>query len=77
MTFKEFVSWCNDRAADGCWGPMEAMICIQIMEDVKCAPFWVRRRYWKQEYAERVENEIVIPTNKKIEEVYGKKDDAK
>lgn len=28
MTFKEFESWCNDRAADGCWGIVTAIICI-------------------------------------------------
>lgn len=28
MKFREFVSWCNQRAVDGCWGMLEAMVCV-------------------------------------------------
>ena len=33
MTYKEFESWCNYRACDGCWSMKEAIICIGIIED--------------------------------------------
>lgn len=69
MKFKEFVVWCNERAYDGCWGMIEAMACIDLMETVKKKPFWKREKYWEQEYEQRVLDEIVNPINGKIEEV--------
>lgn len=35
MTFKEFVNWCNCRAADGCLGLNEAMICVTLVCELK------------------------------------------
>lgn len=69
MTFKEFVSWCNERACDGCWGMITAIVCIDFMKTVKKQPFWKREKFWKQEYEQIVLDEIVNPINKKIEEV--------
>lgn len=69
MTFKEFRDWRNERACGGCWGMLEAMACIDLMETVKKQPFWKREKFWKKEYEQRVLDEIVNPINKKIEEV--------
>ena len=42
MKFREFVSWCNQRAADGCWGMLEAMVCVDIIETVRKGRFCLR-----------------------------------
>ncbi len=68
MTYKEFVKWCNERACDGCWGMITAMVCIDIMRRIKKIPFWKREKYWKAEYEQKVLDEIVNPINKKIAE---------
>lgn len=69
MTFKEFVSWCNDRAADGCWGINAATVCISIVDEVRELPFWKREKYWKEKYEEEVIRAIVDPIEKKISEL--------
>ena len=69
MKFREFVSWCNQRAADGCWGMLEAMVCIDIMEKVRQERFWRREKFWKENYADDVLEQIVNPIEKKIEEM--------
>lgn len=66
MKFREFVSWCNNRAADGCWGMNTAVVCIGIVEDVRELPFWKREKYWKETYEENVVREIVQPIERKI-----------
>lgn len=68
MKFKEFVKWCDDRAYDGCWGLMEAIICIDIIEKVQKNRFWKREKVWKEFYEEAVLDEIVNPTNEKIQQ---------
>lgn len=70
MKFREFVSWCNQRAADGCWGILEAMVCIDIMETVRKERFWKREKFWKEKYADDVLEQIVNPIEKKIEEMF-------
>lgn len=65
MTFKEFVSWCNDRAADGCWGINAATVCISIAGEVRELPFWKREKFWKEKYEEKVVHAIVEPIEKK------------
>lgn len=69
MKFREFVSWCNQRAADGCWDMLEAVVCIDIMEKVKQERFWRREKFWKEKYADDVLEQIVNPIEKKIEEM--------
>ena len=69
MTFKEFVSWCNDRAADGCWGINAATVCISIVNEVRELPFWKREKFWKEKYEEKVICAIVKPIEKKISEL--------
>lgn len=68
MKFKEFLRWCNERAADGCWGMVEAICCINIVQEVLDQKPWRREKFWKENYRDRVVSEIVSPTNKKIEE---------
>lgn len=68
MKFKEFMHWCNERAADGCWGMVEAICCINIVQEVLDQKPWRREKFWKENYRDRVVSEIVSPINKKIEE---------
>lgn len=62
MTYKEFKDWCNERACDGCWGLLTAMICVEIVHDMDHTPFWKRRKKWR-ELEKKVITEIVEPTN--------------
>lgn len=71
MKYKEFVAWCNERACDGCWGMLESMTCIWVMEEVRKAPFWRREKVWREQWETKVVNEIVEPTNQKIRELCG------
>lgn len=68
MKYKEFVRWCNERACDGCWGFITAMTCINIINNMKSIPFWKRKKEWNK-ISEDVYNEIVLPINKKIEQL--------
>lgn len=69
MKFREFVSWCNQRAADGCWDMLEAMVCVDIIETMRKERFWKREKFWKEKYADDVLEQIVNPIEKKIEEM--------
>lgn len=71
MKFKEFKSWCEQRACDGCWGLAEAMASIAIIEIISSAPFWKREKLWREEYEESVVRQIVNPIERKIKEVLG------
>lgn len=71
MSFKEFLAWCNERACDGCWGLIEAMICIDVITEVGKKPFWKREKFWRETYMTEVIREIVNPTNQKIGELLG------
>ena len=44
MTFKQFRTWCNHRAADGCWGLAVAMLCTEVMLEMNRTPFWERKK---------------------------------
>ena len=70
MTFKEFMKWCNDRACDGAWNLREVMEVLDIISDVRKKLPWRREKYWKKQYEFHVTQQIVIPTNKRIEEFY-------
>lgn len=73
MKYKEFNTWCNQRACDGCWGMQIAIICLDIIRQIQRESFWKRERKWQELNAEYgIENEIVIPINQKIEELHGK-----
>ena len=69
MKFKEFVNWCNERACDGCWGMLEAMTCIALMNEIIKTPFWKREKFWKENCEQQVLEEIINPIEKKLEEM--------
>lgn len=69
MKFKEFVNWCNERTCDGCWGILEAMTCINLIEEIRKAPFWKREKFWKENYEQQVLEEIINPIEKKLKEM--------
>nr|DAE33717.1 MAG TPA: hypothetical protein [Bacteriophage sp.] len=69
MKFKEFVNWCNERACDGCWGMLEAMVCIDLMDEIRKIQFWKREKFWKENYEQQVLEEIINPIEKKLEEM--------
>lgn len=75
MKFREFVSWCNERACDGCWGMLEAMVCIDIIGKVRKQRFWEREKFWQEKYANDVVEQIVNPIEKKIAELAKAADD--
>ena len=66
MTFKEFTAWCNERACDGRWGMVEAMVCIDLMAEIRKLSFWKREKFWRELYEKRILDEIVEPINQKI-----------
>lgn len=66
MTFKEFTAWCNERACDGQWDMLTAMVCIDLMAEIRKIPFWKRERAWREQYEKQVLTEIVEPLNQKI-----------
>lgn len=71
MKFKEFRSWCDQRACEGYLGMPEDMVCLAIIERILRDPFWNRERLWRKEYEEKVVRNIVNPTERKIKEVLG------
>ena len=34
LTYKEFKDFCQERACDGRWSMLEAMACIDIIEEI-------------------------------------------
>lgn len=70
MTYKEFVSWCNERACDGCWSMGTAIYCIKIMNNINRLPFWKRQKEWLK-VREIVEKEVVSVINAKIQALKG------
>ena len=69
MKYKEFNDWCNQRAADGCWGLREAIACIEACSAISNMPFWRREKAWKQYEGRETLEKIVEETNKIIEKV--------
>ena len=70
MTYKQFMRWYNERAADGCWGFITAKMCIEVIGIMQKTPFWLREKKWR-EYEQYVVENFVNPTNEKIREVFG------
>ena len=67
MTYKEFKTWCNERACDGCWNVDTAMFCMYIANQINKQPFWKREKKWQElntEYS--IQNNIVNVINQKI-----------
>ena len=59
MTFKKFVSYCSDRAADGQWTLTEYVVTSDIIRRVQAAPFWKRRKAWKEISSEYPPEKII------------------
>lgn len=66
MKFREFNSWCNNRAQDGHWGLEEAITCCDVNRKIRSLPFWKREKYWKQHYEKFIVERIIEPTNQLI-----------
>lgn len=69
MKFKEFVNWRNERACDGCWGMLEAIACINLINEIMKIQYWKREKIWKENYERQVLEEIINPIEKKLEEM--------
>lgn len=48
---------------------LEAMTCIDIIGKVREKRFWKREKFWQEEYASDVVDQIVKPIEKKIAEL--------
>ena len=48
---------------------LEAMTCIDITGKVREKRFWKREKFWQEEYASDVVDQIVKPIEKKIAEL--------
>lgn len=64
MTFKEFTAWCNERACDGRWGMVEAMVCIDLMAEIRKLSFWKREKFWRELYEKRILTDQAITHEK-------------
>lgn len=64
MEYKEFIRWCNDRAADGYWDLETAKFCGKLISKIQKMRWWKRNKIWKQNYEQDVVNDIVIPFDK-------------
>lgn len=51
ITYKEFKTWCNERAQDGQWGFAAAQASIIILDNMKEIGFWSRKKVWREKYA--------------------------
>lgn len=69
MKFKQFKWWCEERACDGCWGVIEAQMCIEILRELRAYWPWQREKEWQRQYKEWVMEHIVNPINAKIGEL--------
>lgn len=70
MTFKEFCTWCHERACDGYWSSGTAIVCCQLIVHIRKKPFWKREKVWRKVNADlKVEEKYVKPTDAKIKEL--------
>ena len=70
MTYKEFVSWCNERACDGYWSSSTAIYCIEVMTTIDALPFWKRKKEWLK-VKDTIETDVVSVINTKIQALKG------
>ena len=69
MTFKQFSRWCNERTCDGLWGMLEALVCIDIYNEIEKHHFWKREKIWREKYHDQIMTEIINPIEQKISEM--------
>lgn len=60
MKFKEFENWCNERACDGCWGMLTAMVCIDLIGKVKKFHFGKEKKSGKKIMSNRHWKRLLI-----------------
>lgn len=72
MKFKEFLTWCNERACDGEWGASHAVICTNVIRQIKILPFWKRENEWKK-WEKDILDCVVTPVNKIREQLHQKR----
>jgi hypothetical protein len=65
MSFKEFDYWCNIRACDGLWGSFT--ICLRVLNEINGLPWFMREKFWKVNYEQRIIELVINPTNAKID----------
>ena len=66
QTFKEFIEWFNERAADGFWGGASTpLLCMDIYAYIKKFPFWRREKEF-QKIKDELNKEIIIPVNEAL-----------
>ena len=70
MTYKDFVSWCNERAHDGCWSMRTAIYCIEVINKINALPFWKRKKEWLK-VKDTIETDVVSVINAKIQALKG------
>jgi hypothetical protein len=68
MKYKRFVVWCNDRACDGRWSYVDALICISAVEHINRLPFWKREKVWATCYESTILDSVVVPIECRIKE---------
>jgi hypothetical protein len=66
ITFKEFSSWCNERAADGKWSMNTAIACSTMCTEMYKVWWFKREKVWKEKY-EKDALSIFNEINRKIE----------
>lgn len=47
ISYAEFREWCNERCCDGLWNMRNAIAAIAILQVMRKAWFWKRRRLWR------------------------------
>ena len=75
ITYKEFKTWCNERAQDGQWGFAAAQASIVILDNMKEIGFWSRKKVWREKYATHA-TALVEYTNR-IAEKLAQEEEAK
>ena len=68
LTYEEFQNWCNQRAADGCWGSSVAIICMHIISTMQNTHWWNRKKRWKEFLGDGSLEALIEMTDKKREE---------
>ena len=73
MKFRDFVSWCNNRACDGCWG-MKRLCCASTScSRSESSLFGDVKKEWRRiNEGNWVVTMIVDPINAKIAKVKGR-----
>ena len=50
-------------------GMLEAIACINLINEVIKIQFWKREKIWKENYEQQVLEEIINPIDKKLDEM--------